>query len=101
MLKQLNIYKVIHFPKIIVTNKNNGWPYTIIAITLYKQGKDDVLRRCVTSFEIPQILKEYHDTRVSAYRGPQYVPNMVHVRSQCCMLTIWYILKWSSPLEKH
>jgi transposase InsO family protein len=36
-------------------------PYTIIANTLYKQGKDGVLRRCVTSSEIPQILKECHD----------------------------------------
>ena len=36
-------------------------PYTIIANTLYKQGKDGVLRRCVTSSEIPQTLKECHD----------------------------------------
>lgn len=36
-------------------------PYTIIANTLYKQGKDCVLRRCVTGSEVPQILKECHD----------------------------------------
>ena len=36
-------------------------PYTIIADTLYKKGKDEVLRRCVTSSEIPLILKECHD----------------------------------------
>ena len=76
-------------------------PYTIIANTLYKQGKDDVLRKCVTSYEIPQILKDCYDNPVNAYRNPQYVLKMIHVRSQSCILTIWFILKWSSPLKKH
>ena len=36
-------------------------PYNIIAYTLYKKSKDDILRRCVTSLEIPLILKVCHD----------------------------------------
>ena len=35
--------------------------YTIIADTLYKKRKDEVLRRCVTSSEISLILKKCHD----------------------------------------
>lgn len=42
-------------------------PYTIIADTLYKKGKDGVLRRCVTSSEIPLILKECHDNMAGGH----------------------------------
>ena len=42
-------------------------PYTIIADTLYKKEKNGILRRCVTSSEIPLILKECHDNRAGGH----------------------------------
>ena len=41
--------------------------YTIIGDTLYKKWKDDVLRRCVTSSEIPLILKECHNNMAGGH----------------------------------
>ena len=41
--------------------------YTIIVDTLYKKGKDEVLRRCVTSSEIPLILKKCHDNMTGGH----------------------------------
>jgi hypothetical protein len=35
-------------------------PYTLIAETLYKRGKDEILRRCVNPSEIPLILEGCH-----------------------------------------
>lgn len=42
-------------------------PYTIIVNTLYKQGKNGVLRCCVTSSKIPLILREYHDNMAGGH----------------------------------
>ena len=36
-------------------------PYTMIGEVLYKKGKDEILRRCINSSEVPLILKGCHD----------------------------------------
>ena len=41
--------------------------YTIIVDILYKQGKDGVLHRFVTSSKIPLILKECHDNMAGGH----------------------------------
>ena len=42
-------------------------PYTIIADTLYKKGKNGILRCCVTSSKIPLILKECHNNNAGGH----------------------------------
>ena len=61
----INYLQTNTFPTDFSTKQKNrltlkSAPYSIIADTLYKQGKDGVLRRCIMSSEIPLILKGCH-----------------------------------------
>ncbi|MCO5609650.1 hypothetical protein L7F22_063880 [Adiantum nelumboides] len=70
-------------------------PYSLIARTLYKLGKDDILKRCARENEYLYILQEAHMGVAGGHFSGPISPAACNTQSRYIIVATDYVTKWA------